>query len=146
LRFLEESLRDAAVQSIIRNLNLLYPIFPTIAILLRQILDQTSETAKNEVFDTLRALIREESHILLVPANLCYAIRILASDRSEDTDALLIGLYSKASSDMMIKRDILLAMVRRGVDYWLSARLKQFATATAWEKRALIVASFILSG
>jgi hypothetical protein len=145
LRFLDGSLRDAAVQSIIRNLNLLYPIFPSIAILLRQILDHISEAARNEVFDTLRALIREESHILLVPANLCYAIRILASDRSEDTDALLIDLYSKASSDMMIKRDILLAMVRRRVDYWLSARLKQYATATAWERRALIVASFILS-
>ena len=36
-------------------------------------------------------------------------------------------------------------MTRRGVDYWLSAQLKQFAVVTPWERRALIVASYILS-
>ena len=145
LRFLDASLRDAAVQSIVRNLNLLYPIFPTIAIVLRRVLSEVSPSIKEEIFDTLRGLIRERSHILLVPANLCYAIRILSSDRSEDTDALLINLYSQPTSDMMIRRDILLAMVKRGVDYWLSLRLKQFSTVTAWERRALLIASFILS-
>jgi Reverse transcriptase (RNA-dependent DNA polymerase) len=145
MRFLEVELRNAAIQSIIQNLNLLYPIFPTIAILLRQTLPDISEDVQSIVFDKLRSLIRSKSHIMLVPANLCYAIRILGSDRSEDTDALLIEVYSEPTSNMMIKRDILLAMVRRGVDYWLSSRLKQFATVTAWEKRALIVASYILS-
>jgi hypothetical protein len=145
LRFLESPLRDAAIQSIIQNLNLLYPIFPTIAILLRQTLPNISDEVQNIVFDTLRLLIRTKSHIMLVPANLCYTIRILGSDRSEDTDALLIELYSQPKNDMMIKRDILLAMTRRRVDYWLSSRLKQFATVTPWEKRALIVASYVLS-
>ena len=45
---------------------------------------------------------------------------------------------------MMVKRDVLLAVARRRVDYWLSQQLRQFAVLTLWEKRALIVASYIL--
>ncbi len=133
------------MRSVIRNLDLLYPIFPSIAILLRQILPDMSETARNEVFTVIRALINSRSHILLVQANLSFAIRILAHDRAEETDALLIEVYERPKTNMMIKRDVLLAMTRRGVDYWLSAQLKQFAVVTPWERRALIVASYILS-
>jgi Reverse transcriptase (RNA-dependent DNA polymerase) len=145
MRYLQPELRDAAVSSVVRNLNLLYPIFPSVAILLHRILPDLSEMVRSEVFETLRALINEGSHIFLVPANLSYAIRILAYDRAEETDALLSEVYDRPRSNIMVKRDVILAMTRRGVDYWLSAQLKKFNTATAWERRALIVASYILS-
>lgn len=145
VRYLQPTLRDAAVSSVLRNLNLLYPIFPTVAILLRQTLPDISSATQNEVFETLRGLINDGSHIFLVPANLCFAIRILAQDRAEETDALLIETYERPKTNMMVKRDVILAMAKRRVDYWLSAQVKQFSTATAWEKRALIVASFTLS-
>ena len=145
MRYLQPELRDAAVSSLVRNLSLLYPIFPSVAILLHKILPDLSEAARGEVFETLRTLINDRSHIFLVPANLSFAIRILAYDRAEETDALLIEVYERPRTNMMVKRDVLLAMTRRRVDYWLSAQLKQFSTATAWERRALIVASYILS-
>ena len=99
---------------------------------------------RNEVFGTIRDLIVQQSHILLVPANLSYAIRILAYDRAEETDALLVDVYHRPKTSMTVKRDVLLAMSRRRVDYWLSEQLKQFSGLTAWEKRALIVASYTL--
>jgi reverse transcriptase-like protein len=145
VRFLQPQLRDAAVISVIRNLNLLYPIFPSVAILLHRILPDLSEGTRNEVFGAIRALISDRSHILLVPANLSFAIRILAYDRTEETDALLIEVYQRPNTNMMVKRDVLLAMTRRSVDYWLSSQLKQFSVVTPWERRALIVASYILS-
>lgn len=145
VRHLQPQLRDACVSSIMRNLNLLYPIFPSVAILLHQVLQDLSDETRDEVFGTIRALINDRSHILLVPANLSFAIRILAYDRAEETDALLIEVYERPRTNMMVKRDVLLAMTRRRVDYWLSAQLKQFALATPWERRALIVASYILS-
>lgn len=145
MRYLQPELQDAAVRSVIQNLDLLYPIFPSVAILLRQILPDMSDMARTEVFTVIRALINSRSHILLVPANLSFAIRILAYDRAEETDALLMDVYERPKTNMMIKRDVLLAMTRRGVDYWLSAQLKQFAVVTPWERRALIVASYILS-
>jgi hypothetical protein len=144
MRFLQPELRDAAVSSVIRNLRILYPIFPSVAILLRQLLAELSEETRREVFETIRALIIERSHILLVPANLSFAIHILAFDRAEETDALLIDVYHHPKTDMMVRRDVLLAMTRRRVDYWLSEQLKRFAILTPWEKRALIAASYIL--
>jgi hypothetical protein len=143
VRFLSEELRNAAVTSIIRNLGTLYPIFPTVAIMLRQLLGDLTEETRSEIFSTIRSLIAERSHIMIVPANLSFSIRLLAHDRDEQTDALLIDVYS-TSKDMMVRRDVLLAMARRGVDYWLSPQLKTFATVTPWERRALLVASYAL--
>jgi Reverse transcriptase (RNA-dependent DNA polymerase) len=145
IRYLRPELRDAAVRSIIQNFNLLYPIFPSVAILLHRLLPTLSDEVAEDVFNTIRGLIRQKSHILLVPANLSFAIRLLAYDRAEETDAQLIEVYGLPTTNMMVKRDVLLAMTRRRVDYWLSAQLKQFATVTPWERRALIVASYILS-
>ena len=137
-------IRDAAVSSVIRNLRTLYPIFPSVAIMLRQLLDDLSAEARVEVFETLRGLILERSHIFLVPANLSFAIRVLAFDRAEETDALLIDVYDQPRTNMMVKRDVLLAMSRRRVDYWLSQQIRSFSVVTTWERRALIVASYIL--
>jgi hypothetical protein len=80
----------------------------------------------------------------MVPTNAMFAIRILAQDVSDETDALLNSLFS-ATSDMGIRRDIILAMARRSTVYWLSDALKRLAqSATSWERRALIVASYVL--
>ena len=77
MRYLPSDLRDAAVVSVIRNFGTLFPIFPSVAILLHQILPDLSENSRSEVFGTIRRLITDRSHILLVPANLCFAVRIL---------------------------------------------------------------------
>ena len=144
LRFVAPEVRDGAVLSLLQNLNVLYPVFPTVAILLRQLIPDLSDDTRIAVFDTVRDLITKRSHIVLVPTNLSYAIRLLAFDRAEDTDALLIDLYGRAGTDMLIKRDIILSMTRRRVDYWLSDLLKRFAVLSPWERRALIPASYVL--
>jgi hypothetical protein len=111
---------------------------------LKSILADLSDTTRAEVFETIRTLIRTRSHIVLVPTNLAYAVRLAAFDRSEETDALLIQSYSDPMADMLLRRDVILAMARRRVDYWLSDMLRRFATVTPWEKRSLIVASYVL--
>lgn len=144
VRFLSDTPRDQAVLSILHNIELLYPIFPTVSVLLRQLLDALSDSTRNKVFESVRGLIRSQSHVTLVPANMAYAIRLLAYDSSEETDAILIELYGRSDQSMSAKRDIILAMTRRRVDYWLSQMLKQYALASPWERRALIVASYAL--
>jgi len=144
IRFLEPTTRDGAVHSILQNIEVLYPIFPTVSILLRQLLESLSMDACASVFKSIRNLVRRHSHVTLVPANLVYAIRLLAHDSSEETDALLIQLYGRTDQSVLAKRDIILAMTRRRVDYWLSQQLKQYMLATSWERRALLVASYVL--
>ncbi len=144
IRFLSQPVRDRAIVSVIDNFNTLYPVFPTVAILLKSTLAEMSSDVRTATFERIRTLIRSGSHITLVPANRLYAIRVLAHDPSEDADPILVDLHNQPKSDMMAKRDIILAMAKRGVAYWLSDLLKRYAQLTPWEKRAVLVASYCL--
>ncbi len=144
LRFMQVDVRNDAVLSLIQNLNTLYPVFTTIAIVIKELLADLSPAVASEVYSAIRTLIREQSHIVLVPANLAFALRLLADDPSEEADALLISLYN-SSSEPMLKRDLILLMARRRVDYWLSALLTKFAVLNPWERRAVLAASYVLA-
>lgn len=144
IRFLAPTVRDGAVLSIVQNIEVLYPIFPTVSILLRRLLDDLSNDVRTRVFDVVRGLVHSHSHVTLVPANMVYAIRLLAHDSSDETDAVLVELYGRTDQSMLAKRDIVLAMTKRRADYWLSQTLRQYAVATSWERRALMVASYAL--
>lgn len=144
IQFLEPTVRDGAVLSIIQNIEVLYPIFPTVSILLRRLLNDLSIETRARVFEVVRNLVRAQSYVTLVPINMAYAIRLMAHDTSDETDALLVELYDRTGQNMLAKRDIILAMTKRRGDYWLSHRLKQYAVAAPWERRAMMVASYTL--
>lgn len=144
IRFMDENIRDDAILSLLQNIEILYPVFPTVAILLRTMLPDLGDATRLQLSETVRDLIRRRSHIVLVPTNMAYAVRLAAYDKSEETDALLIGLYNDPMADTMLRRDVILAMARRRVDYWISDVIKRFTVLSPWEKRALIVASYVL--
>ncbi|MEW6386741.1 MAG: RNA-directed DNA polymerase [Thermodesulfobacteriota bacterium] len=137
------STRDRAVISLIENLQVLYPIFPTVMIVIRGILSELSNDAKRLIFSKLRELINTGSYICSVPINLSYAIRVLSDDNSDETDATLIKVYNESTS-MLIKRDIILILASHNADFWISAQIRRFSGCTLWEKRALTIASYIL--
>jgi hypothetical protein len=130
IKLLEGSVRDDAVLSVVDNMIALYPVFPTVALLLRGIIHDVPEKVKAAIFETLRRLLSEESHVLLVPTNLAFSLRVMAIDPSSETDALLHQCYGRPGTDMMLKRDIIWAMTRRHAAYWLSDVLQRFQTIT----------------
>lgn len=140
---LEGSVKDQAVLSLLDNLHVLYPILPTVMILLINIINDISRDTKDRIFSTIRHLLDTKSYLFKVPVNLSFTIRVLSYDNSEETDTLLINLFSETSL-MMIKRDIILILAQHNADYWISDQLKRFNIATPWEKRSLLVASYIL--
>jgi len=144
IRFLTPESKTAAVKSLLDNLQVLYPVFTTVAILLRRILEDLDPSMQELLFERFRTLFLTGSHITLVPANAIYAVRLLAHDRSEEAELILAELYRSSDSDMMLKRDIILAMARRRAEYWLSDVIKNYATVTPWERRALLAASYVL--
>jgi len=144
IRFLAEHVREQTVRSLLDNFELLYPVFPTVMILLRTILPELRDTTRTYLFAKFRELVRDDSHIVLVPTNLAFVVRLLALDPDSEADALLIQTYDRPAVNMMIKRDILLAMARKRATYWLSPALQQFSTITPWQKRSLLVASYVL--
>lgn len=144
IKLLEGSVRDDAVLSVVENISALYPVFPTVALVLRGIINDVPDKVRMAIFDTMRRLLREGSHVLLVPTNLAFALRIMALDQSSETDVLLNQSYGRPGTDMMLKRDIIWVMTRRQAAYWLSDVLLRFQNLTPWEKRPLLAASFVL--
>ncbi len=144
VKFLDDETRNRAILSLMQNLKSLYPVFPSVAILLRAVLADLDEGLRADVYTGIRGLLQNQSYIVHPTANLAFAIRILMDDRSEETDALLIELYERPSTSPMLKRDIILLMTRRRVDYWLSETLKRATQLGVWERRAVNVASYVL--
>ncbi|HEX6898491.1 MAG TPA: RNA-directed DNA polymerase [Thermoanaerobaculia bacterium] len=143
LKFLEPTVRNGAIATLLENLNVLYPVFPSIALLLKSSLVELDESVRDLVFRTLRKLLRERSYIVMVPANLAFTVRLLAYDLSEESDAILVSVY-EATQSIAIRRDVILAMARKNADYWISDRRKYFSTLSEWEKRAILISSYIL--
>ena len=143
VRHLPDQMKNRAVSSMFASLDILYPVFPAVMIVTRAVMADLDNNTQNEVFKALRDLISSGSYITQVPANLSFAIRVLVIDNSEETEAVLVRL-SREQHNMMIKRDLILSMANRGADYWISNCRKQYSTLTTWERRALIVSSYIL--
>ncbi len=143
VRHLDKTTTGAAILSMIENLAVLYPVFPTVAIVTKECLGKLEDIARDTVFRALRDLVRSNSYIVMVPANLAYTVRLLAEGNSDETDAILERLYQD-SSNVVIRRDIILAMAKREADYWLSDIKNSFSTQSPWEKVATIIGSFIL--
>jgi hypothetical protein len=140
---LESSVKDQAVLSLLENFHILYPILPTVMILLINIINDIRDSTRKKLFSTIRELLITKSYLFKVPVNISFAIRVLSYDNSEETDALLIKIFSETSL-MMLKRDIILILAQHNADYWISDQLKRFNVATPWEKRSLLIASYIL--
>ncbi len=135
--------QDQAIRSLVENFPVLYPIFPTVLMSIRDVLPDLDKTTRELVFYTIRRLISTSSFICSVPVNMAYAIRILSYDKSEESDTILINVYDKTQS-IMIKKDIIIILAQHDADYWISTMIKHYNSVTQWEKRALLIASYIL--
>jgi len=140
---LNEKAKNIAVSSLLENFNVLYPVFPTVMLLLKNIVNNLNVELQKKVFNKIRDLINSESFICKVPINLAYAIRVLAKDNSEETENILNTIFS-ATDSLIIKRDIILIRAEQNADYWISDLLKKYITFSLWEKRSLLIASYIL--
>ncbi len=143
IRHLEPHVKSDAVQSLLDSLDLLYPIFPTVMLLFRSLLPHLPDPVRERMFSTLRGLLSSNSYITQVPAHVAFAIRVLAADRSEEATIVLSNVY-KLTNSMLVKRDVILVLAYRGIDYWISNCKNSFSTLSGWERRALLMSSYIL--
>ncbi len=144
VKFLEPDVKADAVRSLIDNAPLLYPVFPNVMLLFKSLLNDMDGDTKQYIFQGVRNLLTDESFITRVPANLGYAIRVIADDESEEAELLLAKIYNETPA-LFIKRDIILIMAKRNAHFWISDLRRAYNRLTDWERRALIVASFILA-
>jgi hypothetical protein len=143
LRFIErEQLNDAA-RTLIENEDLLYPIYFNVLAALKSAFDDIDMESQDHILSYVRELVESSSPVMAVDLNLHYAVRLLSCKRSEETVSLLSRLYDSLSSSA-IRRDIILAMARWKEWIWLSDKRGNFRAMNPSERRAFIIASYVM--
>jgi hypothetical protein len=145
IRALDPALQGAAIRTILdaKNLNVLSPVFVTILRLVRSVYDSLLDKDKDFVDHTLMQLYAQGSPLLSVELNLSYYIQVLGQRRSGPKEELLIQLFDTHQKPL-IRRLVLMILADWQCHYWLSALKRQYSGFSVWEKRAFILASYVL--
>ncbi|MEU8179645.1 RNA-directed DNA polymerase [Micromonospora sp. NPDC049047] len=150
LQYMDEESRVQAVVSLLENVETLAPVIPQVMLAVRQCLDQLDDkSVADGIQATIRGLVEDEHYIAKNDLNLAYIVRVLAAHPSRLNERMLIRMYSARHGYSMesapnIQRDILLALAKWNVGYWVSDRKNYFGTDHTWVKRAFRVASYVL--
>jgi Reverse transcriptase (RNA-dependent DNA polymerase) len=144
IKYLDPKQRDQAVLSLMNNVDLLYPIFSSILLVVRQVFGDLSGATQTAVIDQLQTMLKDGSHVLRVELVLAYAVRVLAQLPSASVQETLVRVYGGPQRSAFVRRDIILAMTRLGAWPWLSDRRNSFGAMSPPERRAFIIASYSL--
>ena len=143
VKYLELPFKENVALSLLDNLDVLAPVLPNVMILLKEIFDELGDRTQRAICASLRAVIVAGSFLMQIELNLSYVLRVLACKRESETEELLVQIYTQTTSSL-IKRDIIAILARWRVAYWLSDLKGYFYGLGDWEKRAFIVASYVL--
>jgi len=141
--YLEEPSLSLAFNVISSNLEILYPIFPSVMQLAYRKLMQCDEQTISLFLNTLCGLIESDSYLLQTDNNASYVARVLSLVNSETTFQAIEKLNSKMNSPL-VKSNCIYSMANLNNYYWLSDLKSNFSTLSKWERRAYIAASFFL--
>jgi hypothetical protein len=145
IKALDPPLQGGAIRTILdpRNLTVLSPVFVTILRLVRSVYVTLLDQDKDFVDETLMQLHEQESPLLSVELNLSYFIQVLGQRKSGPKEELLVRLF-ETHQKPLIRRLVLLILADWECYYWLSALKRQYSGFSVWEKRAFILASYVL--
>jgi len=145
IKALDPSLQGSAVQTILdpKNLEVLSPVFVTILRLVRSVYATLLEADKDFVDNALLTLYQQESPLLSVDLNMSYYIQVLGQRKSQTKEELLVQLF-ETHQKPLLGRLILLILADWKCHYWLSDMKRRYTGLPLWEKRAFILASYVM--
>jgi len=115
-----------------------------ILIVAKTLFETLKKTTQERISEHTVRLIKERSHVLQPELNLAYAIRLIAASEGSDKEEVLNRVYAETRSSL-IRTDIILTMAKWRASYWLSDLRTKFRTLGPSEKRAFIIASYVLT-
>src|SRR5207249_4359074 len=125
------------------NLDVLLPVFATVMRAVRGVYEDLETSTKDFVDESLISIYDTRSHLLSVELNLSYFIQAISSRHSSRKEEILVELYDKMPNPLL-RRQIILTMARWKRFYWLTDIKNKYAGLSEWEKRAFLVASYVL--
>ena len=143
LKFISDPTRDQAVLSVCDSLHNLYPIFPTVMLVIKQIWPDLSNSTQQCVHDCVHSLFKENSRLIKTNINKAYACRLLSCKETPENVDLLCGLFTETKS-IIIKRDIILIMFNWRKWEWISDIRSQFRSFAPPLRRVFIISSYSL--
>ena len=145
IKALDPPLQGGAVRTILdpSNLEVLSPVFVTILRLVRSVYVELLENDRDFVDSTLLSLHHEASPLLSIDLNLSYYIQVIGQRKSQAKEELLVELFETHQSPLL-RRLIILILADWQCHYWLSGLKRRYAGLSSWEKRAFILASYVL--
>lgn len=145
LRALSPFARDGAIRTLLdpSNLDVLTPVFVTVMRAVRGVYEDLDDETKEFVDTSLIGIYDSGSHLLSVELNLSYFIQAISIRRSRRKEEILVELYDHMPS-VLWRRQIILAMARWNCYYWLTDIKNKYAGLSQWERRAFILASYVL--
>ncbi|MCK4236886.1 MAG: RNA-directed DNA polymerase [Candidatus Krumholzibacteria bacterium] len=145
IKALEPPLQGAAVRTVLdpKNLDVLSPVFVTILRLVRSVYGALLDGDKDFVDNALMTLHQQASPLLSVELNLSYYIQVLGQRKSQPKEELLVQLF-ESHHNPLLRRLILLILADWECHYWLSDLKRRYAGLSSWERRAFILASYVL--
>ena len=142
LSFLDDKAKDDAGRSLIENIETLAPVFPNVVRALIRIFDDLGEATQEQLIEEFREMLFRQRYYAMVPVNLAYAVRLLSRVPDEETIRLFASLYEKVPP--FVQRDIVLAMGRWRVRWWLSDMRSHYKLMHPWVRHAYLISSYSL--
>ncbi|HRF81870.1 MAG TPA: reverse transcriptase domain-containing protein, partial [Flavobacteriales bacterium] len=144
LTVLEDSIVSRAISSIADRIELLYPIFPNLMIAIFSNYDRLDVESRAIIMSKLRELVAKDSYMLQVELNVAYMVRVLGKEASGENQEVLVGLFQKFNSSVLVRSWVMQVFTNWRLEFWLSDIKPNFGTMTKWERRIFILSSFVL--
>nr|WP_243849046.1 RNA-directed DNA polymerase [Xanthomonas sp. CFBP 8151] len=143
IRHLKVPQKNSCIQSLAENLETLAPVFPVVMQAFTMVSDELDLSSKEKMVESVKALFHLNSHIVQVPVNQLFAMRALSATLDEEVEQILNKIYRDTSS-ISVRRDVIALMANRDHAWFISDRRRNYQNLSSWEKRAVLVASYIL--
>lgn len=143
VRHLSVSRKNACVSSMVESLEVLSPVFPLVMQVVAAVFNELEDESKKKAIAAIKKLFVSNSHIVQVPVNQSFAIRVLALSIDEESEQILYRVY-RGTSSIGVKRDVIIAMANWDLSWFISDRRRNYQNLSSWERRAVLAASYML--
>jgi hypothetical protein len=144
LKFVAEDVQEAAVGTIVDNLEMLAPAMPVVLRVLDDLAAGLPPDSRAALTGDLRRRLSEGAYYLSLPMNTAYAFRVLRHENTEENLALARAVYDSGKAPAFLQRDIVLHMHNWGSGAFVSRERRRYFERHPWVQRAIMMSSFIL--
>ncbi|MCJ7730174.1 MAG: RNA-directed DNA polymerase [Sedimentisphaerales bacterium] len=141
---LDDDTVSKAFLTISDNYDLLYPIFSTVMMVAYANFDRLDQSTKQYTMAKLRKLVTEESYIIDTDINAAFVARVFSKEPCSENQVVVNEMFSRYRDSILVRVLCMRVMAHWNVYPWISNLKNSFSTMNAWERRMLIIASYIL--